>query len=88
MKLPLAFIANAIGFHHSYANFRDILQTRDNIDLDDIDFESNGRGQAYGLELLLSRKLVERVSAIVSYTLSRSELGSTRSRPAFASLFE
>ena len=88
LKLPLAFTANAIGFHHSYANFRDILQTRDNIDLDDIDFDSNGRGQAYGLELLLSRKLVKRVSAIVSYTLSRSELGSTRNRPAFTSLFD
>ncbi len=87
-KLPLAFTASAVGFHHSYANFRDVLQTRDDIDLDDTSFKNNGRGQAYGLELLVSRKLVRRVSATLSYTLSRSELGATAERPAMVNLFD
>ena len=87
-KLPWAFTANATGFHHSYANFRDVLQKRDDIDLDDTNFKNNGRGQAYGLELLVTRKLVRRVSATLSYTLSRSELDSTVSRPAFTNLFD
>lgn len=88
VKLPLAFTANAIGFHHSYANFRDALQKRDDIDLDDTNLATNGRGQAYGLELLVTRKLVRRLSATLSYTLSRSQLASTGERPATVNLFD
>lgn len=57
-------------------NQRDALQSRDDISLDQIN-EKNDKGQAYGLELLVQRKLVQRVSATLSYTLARSELGST-----------
>lgn len=88
VKLPLAFNASVVGFHHTYANLRDALQARDNIDLDATQVENNGRGQAYGLEVLLRRQLVQRVSATLSYTLSRSELGSTRTRPGMVNLFD
>jgi len=87
-KLPLAFTASVVGFHHSYANMRDALQARDDIDLDATQVENNGRGQAYGLEVLLRRQLVRRVSATLSYTLSRSELGSTPDRPSIVNLFD
>lgn len=88
VKLPLAFTGRVVGFHHSYFNLRDLLQQRSG----DFDLSStegnNGAGQAYGLEAFLQRKLTQRVSATLSYTLSRSELGSTLGRPATLSLFD
>jgi TonB-dependent Receptor Plug Domain len=35
-------------------------------------FEARANGQAYGMELLLKRKLTDRIGGFVSYTLSRS----------------
>ena len=88
VRLPLDFTANATGFHHSYRNFRDVLQQRNDLDLDRLDARSHPAGQAFGLELLVRRKLVRRVSATLSYTLSRSELGSTERRAASVSSFD
>jgi hypothetical protein len=89
VELPLSFTATAVGFHHSYANLRDILQNvGTKIDPYDAAITANPQGQAFGLELLLKRKLTRRFSATLSYTLSRSTLSSTRDRPAFVNPFD
>jgi TonB-dependent Receptor Plug Domain/Gram-negative bacterial TonB protein C-terminal len=87
-KLPLDFTATAVGFHHSYFNMRDIFQNRDNPDVTKPQERINSPGQAYGLEVLIKRKMLKRVSATISYTLSRSELGSTAQRKSIVNLFD
>lgn len=87
-KLPFSFVGSAVGFHHSYANLRDVLQNRDNIDLDDTAIRANPPSQAVGLELLLKRRLTRRFSATLSYTLSRSTVSSTQERPGFVNPFD
>jgi Gram-negative bacterial TonB protein C-terminal/TonB-dependent Receptor Plug Domain len=87
-KLPLDFTATAVGFHHSYFNMRDIFQDRDNPDVTKSQERINSPGQAYGLEVLVKRKMLKGVSATISYTLSRSELGSTAQRKSIVNLFD
>ncbi len=88
VKLPLSFIGSAVGFHHSYANLRNVLQDRENVDLDDAATRANPPSQAVGLELLLKRRLTSRFSATLSYTLSRSTVASTQERPGFVNPFD
>ncbi len=76
--LPLKFTLKAVGFHHSYFNLRDFAQDRGDLDFDEPQLERASPAQAFGLEFLLMRKLSERLSAFVSATLLRSEIGSTR----------
>jgi TonB family protein len=77
VELPARFNVRAVGFHHSYWNLRDFTRDRSNIDITDIAPPTGSPAQGYGLELFLNRKLTERFGAFVSYTLSRTELGST-----------
>ncbi len=78
VELPLRFTGRAVGFHHSYFNLRDIARDRQNFSFEEEQPPPMSPAQAYGLELWLSRKLSERLGAFVSYTLSRSEMGSLR----------
>lgn len=76
-ELPYRFSLRTVGFHHSYFNLRDFTRDRSNIDITDIAPPSGSPAQSYGLEVFLNRKLSERFGAFVSYTLSRTVLGST-----------
>jgi TonB family protein len=86
-KLPWKFTGKVVGFHHTFVNQRDIFNNRDDGDIDDV-VRTEPRAQAFGLEVFLSRKFADRVSATVSYTLNRSELGSTATRAKLVSLFD
>ncbi|MDB4938465.1 MAG: TonB family protein / TonB-dependent receptor, partial [Labilithrix sp.] len=77
VELPYRFSLRTLGFHHSYLNLRDFTRDRSNIDITDVAPPNGSPAQAYGMELYLNRKLSERFGAYVSYTLSRTELGST-----------
>jgi len=77
VELPYKFNLRTVGFHHSYFNLRDFTRDRSNIDITDIAPPSGSPAQGYGLEVFLNRKLSERFGAFLSYTLSRTELGST-----------
>jgi TonB family protein len=76
-ELPAKFNLRTVGFHHSYWNLRDFTRDRSNIDITNVPPPSGSPAQGYGLELFLNRKLTQRFGAFVSYTLSRTELGST-----------
>ena len=85
VELPWKFNLRTVGFHHSYWNLRDFTRDRSNIDITDVAPPTGSPAQGYGLEVFLNRKLSERFGAFVSYTLSRTELGSTaRDRPRVA----
>ena len=94
VKLPLSFVGTAVGFHHSYLNLRDIFTNPESVNLDsakvldDVGTQPNAPSQAVGLELLLRRRLAHNVAATVSYTLSRSTIGSTRERAGFVNIFD
>lgn len=91
LRLPWRFTFKAVGFHHSYFNLRDFAPDRDDVELKEpplAQIEPTSPTQAYGLELLLMRKLSERFSAFASGTVSRAQLGSTRKRGARASPFD
>jgi hypothetical protein len=77
VELPLRSSIRVVGFHHSYFNLRDFARNTHDLVFDEPQLVPNSPGQAYGLEVLLSRKLSSRVGGFVSYTLSRSVLGST-----------
>ena len=88
VELPLRFTGRAVGFHHSYFNLRDFARDRENFSFEEVQPPPMSPAQAYGLELWLSRKLSERVGAFVSYTLSRTEMASTRTQPERISPFD
>jgi hypothetical protein len=77
VDLPYRFSLRTLAFHHSYFNLRDFTRDRSNIDITDVSPPNGSPAQAYGMEVYLSRKLSERFGAFLSYTLSRTELGST-----------
>lgn len=77
LELPARFNLRTVGFHHSYWNLRDFTRDRSNVDITDVAPPTGSPAQGYGLEVFMNRKLTERFGAFVSYTLSRSELGST-----------
>lgn len=80
-ELPLKFAARAVYFHHTYVNLRDIARGGTNsIDLEEVDAPPDSPAWAQGLELHVSRKLSERIGGFMSYTLSRSVIGSTAVR--------
>lgn len=86
--LPLRFTLKTVGFHHSYFNLRDFARDRQNIDLDKPVPDPGGPSQGFGLEVFLSRKMSERYAAFTSFTLQRSQLGSTAREPAAVSPFD
>jgi hypothetical protein len=82
------FTLRGVGFHHTYVNLRDFTRDRSNVDITDVSPPRGSPAQAYGLELFLNRKLSERLGAFVSYTLSRTELGSTKADVATVAPFD
>jgi TonB family protein len=88
VELPLRFTSRAIAFHHSYYNLRDFARDSTSLDVGEPQRVPTSPTQAYGLEYSLNRKLSERVGGFVSYTLSRSELGSTPIARARVSPFD
>jgi hypothetical protein len=79
--LPLRFTGRAVGFHHSYFNLRDFGRNVTNLthalDLEEPQLVPNSPAQSFGAELQVSRKLTSRIGGFLSYTLSRTILGST-----------
>lgn len=88
LKLPWKFTLTTIGFHHSYFNLRDFAQDREDVNFDEPQIDPKSPTQAYGLEVLLMRKLSERLAAFSSATISRAQVGSTPSSPARISPFD
>ena len=88
VDLPLRFLLRAVGFHHSYFNLRDVDRSTRDVDVAAQPVAPTSPGQAFGLELFLSRRLGERFGGFISYTLSRSEIGSTRVTEARVSPFD
>lgn len=88
VDLPLRFLLRAVGFHHSYFDLRDVDRNTRDLDLAAQPVAPSSPGQAFGLELFLSRRLGERLGAFVSYTLSRSQIGSTELTQARVSPFD
>lgn len=86
--LPYKMKLRAVGFHHTYFNLRDPFSDRQNFDLNTPQVTAGGPGQAFGLEVYLARKMSERFSATLSYTLSRSQLGSIPTRASMLSPFD
>ncbi len=88
VTLPYKFALRAVGFHHTYFNLRDYTRDRSNIDITDISPPRGSPAQGYGLELFVNRKLSDRFGTFLSYTLSRTELGSTAGDAARAAPFD
>lgn len=88
LRLPWRFTFKAVGFHHSYFNLRAFAPDREDIDFDEPQLDPTSPTQAYGLELLLMRKLSERFAAFASGTISRAQLGSTQRDAARLSPFD
>jgi hypothetical protein len=86
--LPLKFTLTTVGFHHSYFNLIDFAKDRANLDLENPQTPPSSPTQAYGLEVMLSRKMSARFAAFLSTTLSHAELGSTQLTPATTSPFD
>jgi TonB family protein len=88
VQLPWKFTLKTSGFHHSYFNLRDFSQSRGELDFQQPRIQPSSPTQAYGLELLLMRKLSERFAAFASATISRAQIGSTRTEQARISPFD
>ncbi|HVH46563.1 MAG TPA: energy transducer TonB [Labilithrix sp.] len=90
IRLPWRFTLQTVGFHHSYFNLRNV--SKDLIDIEGAlelpQAEPTSPTQAYGLEVLLMRRLSERLSAFASTTIARAQLGSTRRQQAKVSPFD
>jgi TonB family protein len=69
VALPLGFSGTATGFLHDYTGMADYYDSCSNGGQASCAF----RGHAYGLEVLVRRKLTERFTGWLSYTLSRTE---------------
>jgi TonB family protein len=74
--LPSDFTATASVFHNAFYDLNDALGTAQ-VELIDIERSDTllekSRGSAYGLELGIRRKLTQRLTGLIAYTLSRSE---------------
>jgi hypothetical protein len=68
-SLPLEFSGTLTGFLHDYTGLADYYDSC----ASGGDVSCTFSGRAYGLELLVRRKLTERFTGWISYTLSRSE---------------
>lgn len=88
LKLPWKLTLTTVGFHHSYFNLRDFSQDRADVNFDEPVLQTTSPTQAFGLEVLLMRKLSERYSVFGSATISRAQLGSTQTSPAQLSPFD
>jgi hypothetical protein len=69
LELPWRFTASLSGFLHDYTGLADYYDTCPQGTNSTCTFE----GRSYGLEFLLRRRLTERLTGWLSYTLSRTE---------------
>jgi hypothetical protein len=76
-ELPYKFSLRAVGFHHSYFNLRDFARDTRSLDFEEPQPVPSSPTQAFGAEVLLNRRLTERIGGFVSFTLARSSIGST-----------
>lgn len=86
--LPYKLALRTVGFHHTYVNLRDYSRDRSSLNITDDPPITGSPAQSYGLEVSLNRKLSERFGTFVSYTLSRTELGSTPVEPTVVAPFD
>lgn len=68
LKLPLKFTATVDGFVQDYTGLADLYESCPHGEA-----TCNFDGRAVGLELLVRRRLTERLTGWISYTLSRTE---------------
>lgn len=87
-QMPWKITTRAVGFHHSYYSLRDFARNGSGLDFTEPPPPPRSPSQAIGLELSISRKLSEKVGGFLSYTLSRSQLGSTPTAVARVSPFD
>jgi len=87
-ELPLRFSLRTVGFHHSYFNLRDFARDTRNLDFEEPQPVPSSPTQAFGLEMLLNRRLTERIGGFVSLTLARSSIGSTNDAKERVSPFD
>ncbi len=72
IPLPWDLTANVTGFLHAYTGLVDLGLPCDFEEDNARCGDGTTRGRAYGLEMMLGRKLTKRVGGWISYTLSRS----------------
>lgn len=74
--LPSDFVGTAAVFHNAFYNLNDALGTAQ-VELIDIERSDTllekSRGSAYGLELGIRRKITQRLTGLLAYTISRSD---------------
>lgn len=78
VDLPLQITGRVVGFHHTYLKMRDLARSSGGLEPDEPQLVPNSPSQAYGLEVFVSRKLTSRIGGFLSYTLSRSQIGSSQ----------
>jgi hypothetical protein len=71
-ELPWSTSGSASVFYNGYFRLTDPFSQNQDLDLDADEARVRSLGRAYGLELLLKRRLTDRIGGILSYTLSRS----------------
>ncbi len=88
VDLPELTTATATVFHNAFYNMNDALGDRSNTTTGGLDnaLTQRARGQAYGLEFFLHRRLNKRLGGFLTYTLSRSTR--TLNNSTFPSAFD
>jgi TonB family protein len=71
-ELPWNVSGTATLFHNSYFHLSDPFGQNQDLELDADEAAVRSTGQAYGLELLLQRRMSARFGGLLGYTLSRS----------------
>ena len=75
-ELPKDFSGTVSVFHQSFMNLNDAFGNAQ-FELEDLEKSNSllekSKGQAYGLEIGVKRKVTQRLSGLFAYTLSRSE---------------
>jgi len=71
-QLSWAMSGTATVFHNAYFNLSDPFGQNQDLELDADEASVRSLGNAFGLELLLQRRLSEHFGGLLSYTLSRS----------------
>ena len=75
-RLPGDWEIDVTGFYNHMTHipyFTSDVQQNDDDSLDRVTFDNRGRGRAYGVELLVRKKLGDWIYGWLTYTLSRSE---------------
>jgi TonB family protein len=71
-ELPWSVTSSTSVFYNAYFRLTDPFSQNQDLDLDVDEARIRSLGRAYGLELLLQRRLTARFGGMLSYTLSRS----------------